>query len=117
MVRATVFIVDDHADFRESARALLEAEGFAVIGDAPDGLEALDLVRHLRPDVVLLDVQLPGLDGFAVADRLAAEDTQAKVVLVSSRDATTYGDRLVRTSVRGFLQKEDLTGTTLAALL
>lgn len=72
-VRPTVLIVDDHHAFRESARALLDAEGFAVVGDAADGAGALAAVARLRPDVVLLDVQLPDVDGFAVADRLAAD--------------------------------------------
>src|SRR5262249_5647341 len=71
-VRPTVLIVDDHAGFRESARALLEAEGFTVVGDAADGAAAVAAVARLRPDVVLLDVQLPDVDGFAVAGRLAA---------------------------------------------
>ena len=66
-----MLIVDDHADFRASARALLEAEGFEVIGEAADGREAIAEVRRLRPDVVLLDIQLPDQDGFAVAERLA----------------------------------------------
>src|SRR5258708_16780591 len=71
-VRPTVLIVDDHDGFRESARALLEAEGFAVVGDAADGAAAVAAVERLRPDVGLLDVQLPDVDGFAGARRLAA---------------------------------------------
>jgi CheY-like chemotaxis protein len=69
-MRPTVLIVDDHPEFRESASALLEAEGFAVIGEAADGDEAIAAVERLRPQVVLLDIQLPDLDGFAVAERL-----------------------------------------------
>ena len=66
-MRPTVLIVDDHDSFRESARALLEAEGFTVVGDATDGAAAVAAVARLRPDVVLLDIQLPDADGFAVA--------------------------------------------------
>ncbi len=69
----TVLIVDDHQGFRAGARALLEAEGFNVLGEAADGESAVEQARRLRPQVVLLDVQLPGIDGFAVAERLAAE--------------------------------------------
>src|SRR5919106_5753836 len=72
LMRSTVVIVDDHPEFRESASALLEAEGFAVIGEAADGHEAIAAVERLRPQVVLLDIQLPDLDGFAVAERLAS---------------------------------------------
>ena len=59
-----VLIVDDHDGFRAGARALLEADGFEVLGEAADGSAALEAVRRLRPEVVLLDVQLPGTDGF-----------------------------------------------------
>jgi len=102
-VCATVLVVDDHADFRESAGALLQAAGFAVVGVAAGGLEAIDAVRRLRPDIVVLDIQLPDLDGFAVAERLAAEPDPPAVVLISSRDAGTYGSRLAGARVRGFI--------------
>ena len=69
----TILIVDDHPSFRASARMLLEAEGFDVIGEAEDGASALRAVEELRPDVVLLDVQLPDIDGLEVAARLSAE--------------------------------------------
>jgi DNA-binding NarL/FixJ family response regulator len=116
-VRPTVLIVDDHDGFRESARALLEAEGFAVVGDAADGAAAVAAVARLRPDVVLLDVQLPDVDGFAVAGRLAALHEPPRVVLISSRDAVAYGPRLAAAPVCGFLAKRELSGASLAALV
>jgi DNA-binding NarL/FixJ family response regulator len=116
-VRPTVLIVDDHDGFRESARALLEAEGFAVVGDAADGAAALAAALRLRPDVVLLDVQLPDVDGFAVADRLAALSEPPRVVLISSRDAAAYGPRLDAAPACGFLAKRELSGASLAALV
>jgi DNA-binding NarL/FixJ family response regulator len=116
-VRPTVLIVDDHDGFRESARALLEAEGFVVVGDAADGAAALAAVRQLRPDVVLLDIRLPDVDGFAVAERLAALPEPPGVVLISSRDAAAYGPRLDATSACGFLAKRELSGASLAALV
>jgi len=116
-VRRTVLIVDDHETFRVAARGLLEAAGFDVVGEAADGSEALAEVERLEPDVVLLDIQLPGLDGFEVAERLAARAEAPDVVLISSRDATTYGERVRRASVVGFLPKRELTGASLAGLL
>jgi DNA-binding NarL/FixJ family response regulator len=116
-VRPTVLIVDDHDGFRESARALLEAEGFTVVGDAADGAAALAAALRLRPDVVLLDVQLPDVDGFAVAGRLAALREPPRVVLISSRDAVAYGPRLAAAPVCGFLAKRELSGASLAALV
>jgi DNA-binding NarL/FixJ family response regulator len=116
-MRPTILIVDDHADFRASARALLEAEGFDVIGEAAGGEEAVAEVERLRPEVVLLDVQLPGEDGFAIAERLAAGASGAAVILISSREAAAYGPRVDNAAARGFLAKRMLSGEALAALL
>ena len=116
-VRPTVLIVDDHADFRASARALLEAEGFDVLGEAAGGEQAIWEVERLQPDVVLLDVQLPDVDGFAVAERLAANGSSTAVVLISSREAAAYGPRLEAAPARGFITKRTLSGEALAALL
>ena len=88
-VTTTVLIVDDHPTFRATARMLLEAEGYDVVGEAPDGQSGIDQARSLGPDVVLLDVNLPDLDGFAVAERITAFDGAPAVVLVSSRDPRT----------------------------
>ena len=69
-VSRTVLIVDDHADFRRTVRALLEADGFDVVGEAADGRLAIAEANRLRPRLVLLDIQLPDIDGFEVARRL-----------------------------------------------
>jgi two-component system, NarL family, nitrate/nitrite response regulator NarL len=113
----TLLIVDDHSSFRSFVRGLLDAEGFAVTGEAEDGESALVEVERLHPDVVLLDVQLPGIDGFEVARRLAAEPGGPKVVLTSSRDASDYGTRLEDTPASGFIPKRELSGEALAALV
>jgi DNA-binding NarL/FixJ family response regulator len=111
----TVLVVDDHAGFRASARALLEAEGYVVVGEAADGASALSAVGDLRPEVVLLDVQLPDLDGFVIAERLA--ETDAAVVLVSSRSISSFRRRLAASPALGFIGKNDLSGEALAAVL
>lgn len=116
-MRRTVLIVDDHDAFRESASALLEAEGFAVVGEAADGDGAVAAAARLRPEVVLLDIQLPDVDGFAVAERLAAVPDPPRVVLISSRDAAAYGPRLEAAHARGFIPKRELSGAALAALV
>jgi DNA-binding NarL/FixJ family response regulator len=112
-----LLIVDDHEGFRSFARTLFSAEGFEVTGEAPDGESALDAVRAKHPDVVLLDVQLPGIDGFEVARRLAAEPDAPAVVLTSSRQATDYGRRLMDAPARGFIAKQDLSGPALTSAL
>ena len=116
-VRPTVLIVDDHEVFRTSARALLEAEGYDVVGESADGEGALRAVSELRPQVVLLDIQLPDVDGFVVASRLAEAFDPPAVVLISSRDAAAFGPRLRATPSRGFIPKSELSGKTLAALI
>ncbi len=116
-MRPTVLVVDDHAEFRRSARALLEAEGYDVVAEAADGAEAIVATARDHPAIVLLDIQLPDLDGFAVAERLAAEVEPPAVVLISGRDARTYGTRLAAAPARGFIAKRDLSGAALAALL
>jgi DNA-binding NarL/FixJ family response regulator len=116
-MRGRVLIVDDHAAFRESASALLEAEGFDVVGEAADGESAVAEVARLRPDIVLLDIQLPGLDGFDVAERLAEAADAPAVILISSRDAAAYGSRVEEAPVRGFLAKRSLSGAALASFV
>jgi DNA-binding NarL/FixJ family response regulator len=110
-------IVDDHETFRSTARQLLQAEGFEVVGEAGDGASALECFARLKPDLVLLDVHLPDMDGFEVARRLGENGHRAAVVLTSSRDASEFGG-LVRTSgARAFIPKAELSGERLSALL
>jgi CheY-like chemotaxis protein len=104
-MRPSLLIVDDHEDFRRSARTLLEAEGFTVVGEAGDGAEAIAKARDVGPDVLLVDIQLPDLDGFAVAEKIAAWPDPPVVVLISSRDATVYRSRLASTPARGFMPR------------
>jgi DNA-binding NarL/FixJ family response regulator len=113
----TVLIVDDHAPFRAVAQALLQLEGFEVVGEAADARSALEAVGRLRPDVVVLDIQLPDLDGFEVARRLAQAGDPPVIVLVSSRDSSAYRRRLADSPARGFIPKSDLSGAAVAALV
>jgi DNA-binding NarL/FixJ family response regulator len=113
----TVLIVDDHPAFRASARHLLEAEGFVVVGEAEDGHGALEQAAKLEPDVVLLDIQLPDIDGFAVAEELRRRGGAAKIVLTSSRDAGDYGTRVAESGARGFVPKGELSGAAIELLL
>ncbi|HSS33991.1 MAG TPA: response regulator transcription factor [Solirubrobacterales bacterium] len=114
----SVLIVDDHPSFRASVRRMLEASGYAVVGEAADGAEALAAAGELEPDLVLLDVQLPDLNGFEVAERLAAlGPSRPQVVLTSSRDLAEYGEEVDDSPVRGFIPKSELSGEALAELV
>jgi DNA-binding NarL/FixJ family response regulator len=112
----TVLIVDDHPSFRATARALLESEGWHVVGEAEDAASAISAARALHPDVVLLDVQLPDGDGFEVCESLV-RDSSPRVVLVSSRDRADYGDCVECSGAVGFIAKAELSGAALAAAL
>ena len=113
----TLLIVDDHSGFRSFARQLLEAEGFVVVGEAADGETAIRAARQLNPEVVLLDIKLPDLDGFAVCARLSQGADPPAVVLTSSRDASGYRRRLDESVARGFIPKSELSGAALAAIV
>ncbi|MDP9331476.1 MAG: response regulator transcription factor [Actinomycetota bacterium] len=110
----TLLIVDDHAGFRSWAREVLRNEGFGIVGEAADGASAIRAVGDLQPEVVLLDLQLPDMSGFEVADRIA---TQATIVLTSSRDAFDYGNRIATSPAAGFVPKAELTGAALEAIV
>jgi DNA-binding NarL/FixJ family response regulator len=114
---ATVLIVDDHSPFRALARRMLESGGYEIVGEAGDGTSALEAAERLRPRVVLLDVQLPDLDGFAVTERLAAGQDPPAVVLTSTREASAYRRRLAGSPARGFIAKSDLSASAIAALV
>ena len=113
----TVLIVDDHPSFRASARELLEAEGYVVVGEAENGAAALRATKELGPDLVLLDVQLPDMDGFQVAEQLRKLADPPAVVLTSSRDGADYGRCIEICGATGFVPKADLSGAAIAALL
>jgi DNA-binding NarL/FixJ family response regulator len=113
----TVLIVDDHPSFRASARMLLEAEGFDVVGEAGDGRSGLDAARRLRPDVVLLDIQLPDMNGFEVATGISANGSPPDVVLISSRAKEDLTDQVEASPARGFIPKSELSGAALEALI
>jgi two-component system nitrate/nitrite response regulator NarL len=116
-VALRVLVVDDHAGFRQLARCLLIAGGYEVVGLAAGGAEAVRQAALLRPDLVLLDVLLPDLDGFWVAEQLAGLADPPVVVLVSSRTRVELGARLDTAPVRGFLPKDELTLQRLAELI
>jgi DNA-binding NarL/FixJ family response regulator len=113
-----VLIVDDHPSFRASARAILEADGFTVVGEAVAGAEALAAVEALSPEIVLLDVQLPDMSGFDVCSSLFLRNPESPlVVLVSSRDASDYGPLIASSGARGFVPKAELSGDAVTTLV
>ena len=117
MTPFSVFIVDDHAAFRALAREVLARAGFDVVGEAANGEDALAAAARIKPQVVVLDVQLPGINGFEVARRLLATSHAPVVVLVSTAEAADYGRRIAESGAVGFITKSSLSGDTLHAAL
>jgi DNA-binding NarL/FixJ family response regulator len=113
----TVLIADDHARFRRSARALLEFEGFEVVGEAATGEEAVMLASDLAPHALLLDVQLPDVDGFEVAARLRDASPPPAIVFVSNRDPADYGAKVTASGARGFIAKGAFSAEALRGCL
>lgn len=116
-MRTTVLVVDDHAAFRARARVMLETEGFDVVGEAEDARSAIAEAARLRPDVALVDVQLPDGDGFDVTERLRRSGTARRIILISGREREDYGGRVERSGADGFISKGDLSGDRLVDLL
>jgi len=116
-MRRSVVIVGDHAGFRVRARALLAAAGYEVVGEAGAGESGVRAARDLRPEVVLLDVQLPDITGFEVARRIDEDPDPPVIILISSRDAADYGGRIGRSGARGFICKAELSAGALEAVL
>lgn len=116
-MRPTVLVVDDHDGFRMRARALLEAEGFDVVAEAARGADAIGLAGRVRPDIALVDIQLPDVDGFAVAADIRSAGTAGRIILISTREALDYGDRIARSSADAFIPKSELSGESLRAAI
>lgn len=117
--RIRVLLVDDHGVVRRGLRGYLELlDDIEVVGEASDGSSALEAVRRLEPDLVLLDVQLPDMDGFTVANELCRRNgTGPKVVLTSSRDESDFGSIVALCGAAAFVPKGELTGAALRAVL
>jgi CheY-like chemotaxis protein len=113
----SVLIVDDYGPFRVVVRRMLERDGFAIVGEAADAAAALVAARALRPDVVLLDVNLPDEDGFAVCERLHELPNAPTVVLTSSHELASFRRRLRTSRALGFIAKRNLTPGALGTLL
>jgi len=112
-----VLIVDDNGAFRAAARQLLERAGFVVLAEARDGAEALRAAAEHTPDLAIVDVQLPDLDGFELADRLRAAELSPEVILISNLDWTDFGALVDSSSALGFIPKAELSAPAIGALL
>ncbi len=101
-----VLIADDHTLFRDSLRSLLEANDLDVVGEAENGAEAIKLAWQLKPDVVLMDLTMPEMDGMEATKRLAAELPEVKVVILTASDDDTNLFEAIKSGAKGYLLKD-----------
>lgn len=100
-----ILIADDHALFRDSLRSLLEAHGLEVIGEAKNGREAVELARKLKPDVVLMDLSMPEMDGLAATRLISADQPEVKVVVLTASDEDAKLFEAIKSGAQGYLLK------------
>ena len=100
-----ILIADDHALFRDGLRSLLMAEGHEVAGEAKNGREAVSLTRELKPDLVLMDLQMPEVDGLAATRLIAAEMPEVKVVILTASDEEAKLFDAIKSGAQGYLLK------------
>ena len=114
---AKVLLVDDHKIVREGLRALLEAESdFEVVGEAGDGREAIGLVPECRPDVVVIDISMPGLDGVEATRRIRAREPDVKVLALSVHAEKQFVAGMLRAGASGYLLKTEAADELVLAI-
>ena len=103
---ATILIVDDHALYREGIRGLLQRKGFSVVGEAGDGREALEKVRELSPDVVVMDITMPNLDGIKATRGIMAAAPNTKVIALSMHGGKRFVEDMLQAGAAGYILKD-----------
>ncbi|KJK14902.1 response regulator transcription factor [Pseudomonas sp. 2(2015)] len=112
----SVLIVDDHPVIRLAVRVLLEKHGMRVVGEADNGVDAVQLVRDLTPQVVILDIGIPKLDGFTVISRIKALKVRSEILILTSQPADSVCRRCIQLGARGFVNKEEDLGSLITAI-
>jgi DNA-binding NarL/FixJ family response regulator len=117
-VAATVLIADDHTLFAEALEAILSSDGrVEVVGRAANGEEAVALDAKLRPDVILMDISMPVLDGIEATARIAAERPEARILILTGSDAPADIDAARRAGASGYVTKDRIAAELVQAIL
>lgn len=102
-----IMIVDDHPVVRLAVRVLLEPQGYEIVGEADNGIDALQLARSSLPDVVILDIGIPKLDGLQVITRLRAMESNIRILVLTSLRTESIASRCLQAGASGFISKDD----------
>jgi DNA-binding NarL/FixJ family response regulator len=113
-----VVLADDHSGVRSGIRHLLEREPeISIVGETTDGIEALELAENLAPDILLLDVEMPGMTGIEVAKQLKAQDSSVRILALSSYDQREYIQAMLKNGASGYLVKDEAPDLLVKAVL
>ena len=112
----TVFIIDDHPVIRLAIRMLLEHEGYKVVGETDNGCDAIQMVRECLPDLIILDISIPKLDGLEVLCRFNAMNTSMKTLILTAQCPTLFATRCMRSGAEGYVCKEGDLSELLSAI-
>lgn len=112
----TVFIIDDHPVIRLAIRMLLEHEGYKVVGETDNGCDAIQMVRECLPDLIILDISIPKLDGLEVLCRFNAMNASMKTLVLTAQSPTLFATRCMRSGADGYVCKEGDLSELLSAI-
>ncbi|WP_375741081.1 response regulator [Pseudomonas boanensis] len=102
-----ILLIDDQPMIRFATHVLLEREGFEIVGETENGVEGLSLARSLKPDLVILDIAVPKLDGLEVISRLSAQNPDARLLVLTSLPAALYANRCLQSGATGYISKQE----------
>ncbi|MDE3737025.1 MULTISPECIES: response regulator transcription factor [Pseudomonas] len=111
-----VLLIDNQPMLRFATRVLLEREDYDVVGETESGVEGLSMARSLRPDLVVLDIAIPKLDGLEVLGRLSAMDSNLKLLVLTSLPASLYANRCLQAGATGYLSKQEQAVSLISAV-
>ena len=112
----TVFIVDDHPVIRLAIRMLLEHEGYEIVGETDNGVDAMQMIRECVPDLIILDISIPKLDGLEVLSRFNAMDSTFKTLILTAQTPTLFAMRCMQSGAAGYVCKQEKLSELVSAI-